>query len=72
MFKIDSSTILSVTNEIESKIEESVISTAELIAHFREKCKICAHHRIMHDALGKCEGVMNKPCTSGCDKFEAE
>ncbi|MHA7733653.1 hypothetical protein [Nitrosopumilus sp. S6] len=56
----------------ESKIQNSDISTAELILHFREKCKICGHHRIMHDALGKCEGVMNKPCTSGCDKFEAE
>ncbi|AFS80620.1 hypothetical protein NKOR_03630 [Candidatus Nitrosopumilus koreensis AR1] len=57
---------------IESKIQQSEISTAELILHFREKCKICGHHRIMHDAEGKCEGVMNKPCTSGCDKFEAE
>lgn len=57
---------------IESKIQQSEISTAELIQHFREKCKICGHHRIMHDAEGKCEGVMNKPCTSGCDKFEAE
>ncbi|MBI1662707.1 MAG: hypothetical protein IS860_04280 [Nitrosopumilus sp.] len=58
--------------DTESKIQKSDISTAELISHFREKCKICAHHRIMHDAEGKCEGVMNKPCTSGCDKFEAE
>ncbi|MCJ8307104.1 MAG: hypothetical protein HRU07_08670 [Nitrosopumilus sp.] len=56
----------------ESKIQESGITTAELISHFREKCKICAHHRIMHDELGKCEGVMNKPCNSGCDGFEAE
>ncbi|NND86413.1 MAG: hypothetical protein HKM23_03600 [Nitrosopumilus sp.] len=54
------------------KIEKSDISTAELIAHFREKCKICGHHRIMHDETGKCEGVMNKPCTSGCDSFESE
>ena len=60
------------TRETESKIQESKISGAELIAHFREKCKICGHHRIMHDELGKCEGVMNKPCTSGCDGFEAE
>ncbi len=58
--------------EIESKIENSEFSNADLIAHFREKCKVCGHHRIMHDELGKCEGVMNKPCTSGCDKFEAE
>ena len=60
------------TSEIESKIEQSNVSVAELISHFREKCKICGHHRIMHDNLGKCEGVMNKPCTSGCDKFNAE
>lgn len=54
------------------KIRESGISTAELISHFREKCKTCGHHRIMHDDLGACEGVMNKPCTFGCDMFEAE
>ena len=57
---------------IESRIEKSNISNAELISHFREKCKICGDHRIMHDDLGKCEGVMNKPCTSGCDEFKAE
>ena len=60
------------TSEIQYKIEQSELSIAELISHFREKCKICGHHRIMHDNLGKCEGVMNKPCTSGCDKFNAE
>ena len=60
------------TSETESKIEQSDVSVAELISHFREKCKICGHHRIMHDNLGKCEGVMNKPSTSGCDKFNAE
>jgi hypothetical protein len=60
------------TNETELKIKESGISTAKLIEHFREKCKICGHHRIMHNELGKCEGVMNKPCNSGCDSFEAE
>ena len=60
------------TNQIGTKIKESGILTAELISHFREKCKICGHHRIMHDDLGKCEGVMNKPCTSGCDNFNAE
>ena len=37
---------------IESKIEKSDISNVELISHFREKCKICGHHRIMHDDLG--------------------
>ncbi len=60
------------TQETESKIQKSGISTAKLIEHFREKCKICGHHRIMHDEFGKCEGVMNKPCNSGCDSFEAE
>ncbi len=56
----------------EKKIQKSEISTVELISHFREKCKICGHHRIMHDENGKCEGVMNKPCNSGCDSFESE
>jgi hypothetical protein len=60
------------TMEIESKIEKSEISITELISHFREKCRICGHHRIMHNEFGQCEGVMNKPCTSGCDKFDAE
>jgi len=60
------------SNAVQSQIEKSELSTSELISHFREKCKICGHHRIMHDALGKCEGVMNKPCTSGCDTFESE
>ena len=54
-------------SSIESKIEKSEISTAELIGHFRQKCKTCGHHRIMHNEFGQCEGVMNKPCTSGCD-----
>ena len=58
--------------ETESKIADSSISLVELISHFREKCKICGHHRIMHNELSVCEGVMNKPCTSGCDGFEAE
>jgi len=60
------------TSETESKIKESGILTSELISHFREKCKICGHHRIMHDDVGKCEGVMNKPCNSGCDNFQSE
>jgi len=60
------------TSETGSKIVQSEISNAELITHFREKCKICGHHRIMHNELGKCEGVMNKPCTSGCDNFIPE
>ncbi len=72
MFKVTLSTKSLMTQETESKIQESGISTAELVAHFREKCKICGHHRIMHNELGKCEGVMNKPCNSGCDCFESE
>jgi len=60
------------TEITQSKIDDSGILTAELIAHFREKCKICGHHRIMHNELGVCEGVMNKPCNSGCDSYESE
>jgi len=60
------------TKEIQLKIEESDLSKSELISHFREKCKICGHHRIMHNELGSCDGVMNKPCTSGCDCFDPE
>lgn len=60
------------TSETESKIKETGISTAELISYFREKCKLCGHHRIMHNEFGACEGVMNKPCTSGCDEFDPE
>ncbi|WP_420545091.1 hypothetical protein [Nitrosopumilus sp.] len=60
------------TSTTESKISESGIPLAELIAHFREKCKVCGHHRIMHNDLGSCEGVMNKPCSSGCDHFDPE
>ena len=71
-FKLASCLIFSMTNETQVKIEKSELSTGELIRYFREKCSICAHHRIMHDDLGKCEGVMNKPCTSGCDKFNRE
>jgi len=58
--------------DTESKISKSEIPTSELISHFREKCKICGHHRIMHNDIGKCEGVMNKPCNSGCDNFQSE
>jgi hypothetical protein len=60
------------TEQTESKIKKSDLTVHELISHFREKCKTCGHHRIMHDELGKCEGVMNKPCNSGCDGFDAE
>jgi hypothetical protein len=60
------------TRQTENQIHQSGMETKDLIAHFREKCKICGHHRIMHDEHGKCEGVMNKPCNSGCDGFVEE
>ena len=60
------------TKATEQKINNSDISLKDLISHFREKCKICGHHRIMHNEIGKCEGVMNKPCNSGCDSFDPE
>lgn len=60
------------TEKTQLEIQESGISTIELITHFREKCRNCGHHRIMHDHQGVCEGVMNKPCMSGCDAFEKE
>ena len=58
--------------ETDNKIKKSDITLGELIQYFREKCSVCGHHRIMHDEFGKCEGVMNKPCTSGCDSFISE
>ena len=58
--------------ETEDKIAGAGISLSELIYHVREKCRVCGHHRIMHSESGGCEGVMNKPCMSGCDMFEAE
>ena len=72
IFKLDLSPENNVTKETELKIQESALSIAELVSHFREKCKVCGHHRIMHNESGSCEGVMNKPCTSGCDKFDPE
>jgi hypothetical protein len=60
------------TLQTDNKIKKSEITLGELIQYFREKCSVCGHHRIMHDEFGKCEGVMNKPCTSGCDSFIPE
>ena len=57
---------------VAAKIQDSGIAVPDLISHFRERCRKCGHHRIMHDANGYCEGVMNKPCNSGCETFEAE
>jgi len=48
------------------------VSMKELVVFFRSKCSVCGHQRIAHDEHGKCEGVMNKPCTSGCDGFILE
>ena len=56
----------------DGKIAKSDIEMSDLIAYFRVKCRNCGHHRIMHDGVGKCEGVMNKPCNSGCDNFSPE
>lgn len=60
------------TQKTQNDIRTSDIRMEDLIIHFREKCSGCGHHRIMHDSLGKCEGVMNKPCNSGCDEFNPE
>ncbi|MFQ5440588.1 MAG: hypothetical protein ACE5DL_03895 [Nitrosopumilaceae archaeon] len=60
------------TRKTQNEINESKLELEDLIVHFREKCKVCGHHRIMHDSSGKCEGVMNKPCNSGCDEFDPE
>jgi len=59
-------------SSLHSRIEKLDVPMNELVAFFRGKCSICAHQRIAHDASGKCEGVMNKPCSSGCDKFNPE
>ena len=59
-------------NRIDDSIAKSGVAMGDLISYFRVKCKNCGHHRIMHDGSGKCEGVMNKPCTSGCDKYVPE
>ena len=57
------------TDIVESKIKNSEITNAELISHFREKCKICGHHRIMHNDLGACEGVNFPAQTSIISKW---
>ena len=57
---------------LQAKITKLDIPMSKLISYFREKCRICGHQRIMHDDSGKCEGVMNKPCSSGCDGFIPE
>ena len=57
---------------LEEKIKKLGIPLGNIIFYFREKCKNCGHQRIAHNELGKCEGVMNKPCGSGCDMFIPE
>ena len=57
---------------LNNRILKMDISINDLIGFFRRKCSICGHQRIMHDEFGKCEGVMNKPCTSGCDNYSPE
>ena len=58
--------------QIDSKVKSLDIPMDDLIQYFKIKCKSCGHHRIMHDASGVCGGVMNKPCTLGCDAFIPE
>ena len=60
------------SSSLNSKIEKLDVSMKELVVFFRSKCSVCGHQRIAHDEHGKCEGVMNKPCTSGCDGFILE
>ena len=57
---------------LHTRITKLDIPMSELTAYFRGKCSNCGHQRITHDEFGKCEGVMNKPCSSGCDNFNPE
>ena len=59
-------------SSLNSRIEKLDVSMKELVVFFRGKCSVCGHQRIAHDEYGKCEGVMNKPCSSGCDSFISE
>jgi len=59
-------------SSLHTKIEKLDVSMSELISYFRGKCRKCGHQRIAHDDSGKCEGVMNKPCNSGCDDYVPE
>jgi len=58
--------------QIDSRVKSLDVPMGDLIEYFKTKCRVCGHHRIMHDAQGACGGVMNKPCMSGCDKFVHE
>lgn len=59
-------------SSLHARIAKLDIPMNELTAYFRGKCSNCGHQRIAHDEFGKCEGVMNKPCSSGCDNFDPE
>lgn len=59
-------------DSVSSKIASLDVPYNQIIEYFGMKCCICGHQRIAHNELEKCEGVMNKPCTSGCDKFVSE
>jgi hypothetical protein len=62
----------SLFDTLQNKMERLDIPMKDMIAYFRGKCSYCGHQRIMHDEFGKCDGVMNKPCSSGCDNFKPE
>ena len=59
-------------SSLHARITKLDVTMSELIMYFRGKCSKCGHQRIAHDDSGKCEGVMNKPCNSGCDDFVPE
>ena len=59
-------------SSLHTRIAKLDVSMNELTAYFRGKCSNCGHQRITHDEFGKCEVVMNKPCSSGCDNFNPE
>ena len=59
-------------NQTQDKITSSKIPMVILEEYFRTKCVVCGHQRIAHTEFGNCNGVMNKPCSSGCDSFSPE
>ncbi len=64
--------MLSDFEQTDRRIKSMGIPMSDLITYFKTRCMTCGHHRIMHDDMGACDGVMNKPCMSGCDKFIPE
>ena len=64
---------IGMTRDTETKIQESDISTAEIIISFQRKMqRFVAIIESCITNLEICEGVMNKPCSSGCDGFDPE